>query len=237
MHVGGGFKSNVLMLGDVTIPEVDLEGAGKEFQMLPGRAVVEMSPWREKQGAIYLPEVAYDRNFISTRNSQGAYKVQGRYRPNVGVMLADVKDRDGSLGAYRAGDVVLVRPYDGIILPAYNGKHFSTENEVRMYGIAQDFDLEKSVAWDVYDQIVGWYDWGDIIPGPGYTKISRLKKNFDVLVSCDIWADEGIGLAGTYADSHIHFEEGHPDDILHLEFTDTTDIWLVPDRCVLLEQT
>lgn len=172
-----------------------------------------MCPWREStDGGIFLPD-----------------KAAGRYRPNVGVVLVS------GVAAYRPGDVVIVRPYDGWWVVPYLGKHYQTQNEVRWYGLALDLEESgKTIPWDVCDQIVGWYDveTRKAVPGPGYTLVKRKRKEFAVELSVTIWDDEGEALEGTFK-GPILFQAEHPDDLLHVQWGKDDDHWLVPDRCVL----
>lgn len=175
-----------------------------------------MSPFREKsEGGIFLSD-----------------KASGKYRPNIGVVIS------AAGVVYNPGDVVVVRPYDGYWLQPYHGKHYRTENEIRWYGLAHDMEENRTVTWDVHDQIVGWYDplTRAVTPGPGYTLVQRDKRKFSVEVSVNVWSDEGEAISGTHH-GRILFQAGHPDDLLHLQWTDAEDLWLVPDRCVLAKVT
>lgn len=174
-----------------------------------------MAPMREKSnGGVWLPDVA-----------------SGKYRPNVGVVLVSGE------ASYKPGDVVLVRPYDGYWLDGYKGKHYQTDREIRWFGLALDLEESgRTITWDVCDQIVGWFKGGKPVPGPGYSLVRRNKETFAVETSIQIWADTGEALEGTYS-GEVAFQAGHPDDLLHVQWTQDEDLWLVPDRCMLAKVT
>lgn len=182
--------------------------------MLPGKAVVEMAPFREQtEGGLFLPD-----------------RAAGKYRPNVGIVLCI----DDEKGVYRPGDAVVVRAYDGLWLTPYKGNHYQTDGEIRMYGLAHDMDEDKTVVWDLYDQIVGWYEENELVPGPHWTLIRRAKQEFAVEASITVWADHGHVLGGDFAgNKRILFAATHPDDLLHIQWTGEDDLWMVPSKCVL----
>ena len=195
------------------MPSCDLGAAAKEWKPLPGKVCVEMSPWREKSdGGIFLPD-----------------KASGKYRPNVGVVLVS------GVAAYLPGDVVIVRPYDGWWTVPYKGTHYQTENEIRWYGLALDLEESgKTIPWDACDQIVGWYDEATrtAMPGPGYTLVKRSRRKFAVEVSVNVWDDFGEAVQGKFS-GEVCFQGDHPDDLLHVQWGEEDDLWLVPDRCIL----
>ena len=98
--------------------------------------------------------------------------------------------------------------------------HYQTDGEIRMYGLAHDMDEDKTVVWDLYDQIVGWYEEDELVPGPHWTLIRRAKQEFAVEASITVWADHGHVLGGDFAgNKRILFAATHPDDLLHIQWT------------------
>lgn len=231
----GGHNSAVIALGNVVLPSVDLAAAQRQWKCLPGRAVVEMCPQRlQSAGGIYLSD-----------------KAAGRWRANVGVMLSagiDRKDKPSDPDkecTYKPGDAVVVRAYDGAWFTdeqygdfrpqgVFNGSTWCP-NEIRFYGMAFDMELQKDVVWDLYDQIVGWWDNGTFVPGPGNLLVKRDRRAYAIETNLKTWLDTGIVLDGDKSMGAIAFKETHPDDLLHIQWTEEDDLWIVPTRCVELK--
>jgi co-chaperonin GroES (HSP10) len=114
-------NSNVLQLSGYDLPEVH-PSAFEAFQCTPGKVVVEMSSAIGKIGSIFIPS-----------------KVGGKLRCDVGIVLSCNPPRDKKGDPMpmdiKPGDAVLVRPYDGAWYDGFDTGTYSTENQVRFYGI------------------------------------------------------------------------------------------------------
>ena len=91
---------------------------------LPGKVTVEMATPIGKAGNVYVPE-----------------KVGDRMRSDIGVVLSvgpPYQNQDGSAATTRLspGDVVIVRPYDGMELDGLRTSAYTTANPVKITGLA-----------------------------------------------------------------------------------------------------
>ena len=105
-------NEQVLQIRLCQIPDIDYVTASANIACLHGRVVVEMAPYSDKKGSIYLPD-----------------KVAANDRSDVGIVLS--AGRDSGL---EPGDCVLVRPYDGSWRTGFNAGSYKAKGDVRMYG-------------------------------------------------------------------------------------------------------
>lgn len=101
----------------------------------PGVVYVEMAPYEEKKGEIYLPD-----------------ETQQRDRADCGVVLACGYERGEQIPPremeIRAGDRVLVEPYRGTFLKSARFGPYEAKGWVRVYGLASgNWDEHHPVDW------------------------------------------------------------------------------------------
>ena len=106
-------NENVLQIRLCQLPDIDYRTASANIACLHGRVVVEMAPFSDKKGSIYLPD-----------------KVAANDRSDVGIVLS--ADPHSGL---EPGDCVVVRPYDGSWRTGFNAGAYKAKGEVRMYGV------------------------------------------------------------------------------------------------------
>jgi co-chaperonin GroES (HSP10) len=140
---------------------VDWAIAASALWCLPGRVIVEMLPWGDRYGELYLPE-----------------QVAANLRPDVGVVLAvgskAIIGREGELlgssgleDELQPGDHVIVRGYDGTWREGFECGPYKAKGQVRCYGVwqgAEDcFGETKLYPW--HDSIFARITTGmNIIP-------------------------------------------------------------------------
>lgn len=120
-------NANTLQVSGYELPEVSPR-AFDSISCLPGKVAVEMAEEPSKIGRIYLPD-----------------KVSGRLRCDVGIVIgcqAPRNRRGESLPMdIKVGDAVLVRPYHGSWFEGFQCDGYSTERQVRFYGVHGDPSL------------------------------------------------------------------------------------------------
>lgn len=199
-------KPNAVFLPE-SLPDIDIEGL--TLECLPGKIAVLMGPERESVGSILLTD-----------------KGQGRYRPDVGRVVSATgpksrKDGKVSQIGIGRGDYVLVRGYGGAWFNDYWGG-----KQLRLYGIAKDQDgLPAAIPWD--DDILCVWENGEWIPAGGNVMFSRAKRSHSVLAVKESWENYGTVLKGNAEGKTIYFTPEGPDDVVHLEFGDETDVFIV----------
>lgn len=122
-------RPNTLQLPTSIAHQVDWRAAAKEISAPPGRAIIEMIPFGDRWGSLFLPD-----------------KVAANLRPDVGVVLAVGSEisigSDGELlgvvgpePELMAGDVVVVRGYDGTWREKFAVGDYKAQSTVRCYGL------------------------------------------------------------------------------------------------------
>ena len=122
-------RENILQVPRDVVHEVDWQTATRHIACLPGRVVIEMIPWGDRWGALYLPE-----------------QVAANMRPDVGVVLAVGAKADlnfegeivrvtGPEDEIMPGDIVVVRGYDGTWREDFQAGSYKAKGQVRSYGI------------------------------------------------------------------------------------------------------
>lgn len=152
---------------------------------LPGKLAVAMHPPREMFGGLALPDV-----------------VQGRLRPDCGTVagiggpIMTQKGLYGPSSHLKRGDVVLVRPYQGL----WDDDTFEGL-QMRFYGGAASNGVFQKVAW--WDDVVAVWDGMQWMP-TGDNLLVRRKRDERPLVQQETWLSEGETFAvGPYGDQEI----------------------------------
>jgi co-chaperonin GroES (HSP10) len=123
-------KPNTLQLTNVRAPEVDWRAASRHLRPLSGRVAVEMLLPEDRFGLILLPD-----------------SVAGNLRPDVGVVVG--AGRDVPL---EPGDLVIVRPYDGVWRVGFEAGEYRAKSELRTYGVF----VPRGALGEA--QLVEWWD-------------------------------------------------------------------------------
>jgi co-chaperonin GroES (HSP10) len=123
-------NSNLIQVSGYVLPDVSPSAFGA-VSCLPGKVVVEMSEAPDRVGRIYLPD-----------------RVSGRLRCDVGVVIGCCAPRDRRGRSLemdiKPGDAVLVRPYHGAWFDGFSSGAYSTERQVRFFGVHGDPSLYQA---------------------------------------------------------------------------------------------
>jgi co-chaperonin GroES (HSP10) len=146
-------NSNLLQVKGYSLPNVP-HYAYDAITCTPGKVAVQMSGQVSQIGSIYIPST-----------------VGGKLRCDVGIVLSCAPPKDKNGRPYemdiKPGDAVLVRPYDGTWFDGFTTGKYSTEDQVRIYGIAATpglYETTKGQSGEKSD--TGTYEttnWNDSI--------------------------------------------------------------------------
>lgn len=146
-------NANTLQVSGYELPEVS-QRAFDAVTCLPGKVAVEMTESPDRIGRIYLPN-----------------KVSGKLRCDVGIVIGCQAPRnkwgDSLKMDIKPGDAVLVRPYHGAWFDGFSSGGYTTERQVRFYGVHGDPSLYQASNGQMGDKSdTGVYEkvpWNDSI--------------------------------------------------------------------------
>lgn len=185
------------------------------YTALPGRFIAVMDDARNvSDGGILLTEGA-------------------KYRPDVATVIAA-----GEGVGLNPGDVVVVRPYDG--LRQYKENEAGSKLQLRFYGVgrASDYDGSERIPW--YESALAVMEGDRLIPTHGAVTIKR-KREWPEGLECPegvkLWGNCGVVVEGgnsRWSEGETVYFTPHMDDALvQFEFTSESDLWYVPSESLL----